>query len=619
MLRMITRLRILVSSLFLTFAVGCGGGSSGVKPTVDAGAPGGAGGTTVPPPSSGTGGLGALMDAGGSGGEGGTTVPLPSGGTGGGGTVVTSAGTGGAGGASTSVTSPADANLAGEETGGQVVADGGEPAEAAAPDVPQLVAVCGDGITSGAETCDDGNTTRGDGCSARCHLEIGYRCSGSPSKCSPTVCGDGKVEGSETCDDGNAMPFDGCSQDCQLEPDCSGSSGCTSACGDGIVLGEECDDGNRADGDGCSSECKTEAGWTCTQPEIGDKMLVPVIYRDFRAHNPTDFESGNSGSYSSQSGIVSATLGANGQPAYSGRASSASIASADSFSQWFTDVSGVNHATAPKLTLWTDGKGNYVNRYGANGEQWDITTPANWCGTVGSELHDASGDPIPCTSQPRVLDGGAAASQTDCLSLEGQGYTQVPGSCKADSSGTYKAKYLVRKTDGNPLFFPVDGDSFTPASERMAATIPPYYDESQTWPYDTDAAGNRVLHNFSFTSEIQSWFRYDASKTYTLDFMGDDDVWVFINQKLVVDLGGIHTPVDGSLVIDTSGKCTTTVTPTEHPGSPSTSTKQTTTLALEDGKVYEIAVFQAERQSNSSTLLITFPAFNSAPSECTPR
>jgi fibro-slime domain-containing protein len=153
----------------------------------------------------------------------------------------------------------------------------------------------------------------------------------------------------------------------------------------------------------------------------------------------------------------------------------------------------------------------------------------------------------------------------------------------------------------------------------MSATIPPYYDESQTWPSDMDAAGNKVLHNFSFTSEIHSWFLYDASKTYTLDFTGDDDVWVFINKKLVVDLGGVHTPVDGSLVVDTSGKCTTTVTPT-YPKSPvPASTKETTTLALEDGKVYEIAVFQAERQSNSSTLLITLPAFNTGPSECTPK
>jgi len=535
----------------------------------------------------------------------------------------TGAGAGGAGGVS--ISDAADANLASAETGEQAT-DGGASAEAAAPDVPHLVDVCGDGIASSAEACDDGNTTSGDGCSASCRIELGYKCSGSPSQCSLTVCGDGKVEGAETCDDGNAMPFDGCSAACQLEPDCSGSS-CTSKCGDGIVLGEECDDGNTASGDGCSSSCKIETGWTCTQPDLGDKMLVPVIYRDFKfsidtASPGNDFENEVTGSYSSFAGMVNATLNASGKPVYSGIGGSAHILSADSFSQWYTNVSGVNHATASKMALWKDGNGNYVNRYGANGEQWNVTASANWCGIVGSEILDVSGKPIPCTYHTHVLDGGGAdggvaVSQTDCQFLEANGYTQMPGSCKADSGGTYSAKYLVRKSDGNPLFFPLDGDPFTPASELTAATIEPHWDDSMTWPYDLDGSGKRILHNFSFTSEIHSWFLYDKTKSYSLDFLGDDDIWVFINKKLVVDLGGIHIAVDGRMVIDANGNCTTTVTPT-YPTSPApTSTKQAATLGLQDGMVYEIAVFQAERQSNGSSLQITFPAFNTAPSTCT--
>jgi len=489
-------------------------------------------------------------------------------------------GAGGTGGLSTSDASLAD--VAGTEMGGQAMSDSGEPAESGAPDAPHVVAVCGDG----------------------------------------------KVEGAETCDDGNAMPFDGCSADCQLEPDCSGSSGCTSKCGDGIVLGEACDDGNTVSGDGCSSSCKIETGWTCTQPVLGDKMMVPVIYRDFKFSKDVvspgnDFENGYVGSYSSFPGMVNATLSAGGKPVYSGIGGSAHVASADSFSQWFTNVSGINHATASKMVLWKDGTGNYVNRYGANGEQWNVTTVANWCGTVGNELLDANGTPIPCTFRPQGLDGGSSdgggsVSQTDCQKLEAQGYAQVSGSCKADSSGTYTAKYIVRKSDGNPLFFPVDGDSFTPASELTAATIEPHWDDSMSWPYDLDSAGKKILHNFSFTSEIHTWFLYDKTKTYSLDFLGDDDIWVFINKKLAVDLGGTHVAVDGRMVLDADGNCTTTVTPT-YPTSPApTSTKQATSLGLQDGSVYEIAVFQAERQSNGSSLQITFPAFSTAPSACTP-
>ncbi|MFN0064581.1 MAG: lectin-like protein [Myxococcaceae bacterium] len=44
---------------------------------------------------------------------------------------------------------------------------------------------CGNGLTSGSETCDDGNTTNGDGCSATCAVEYGFTCSGAtmPGTC----------------------------------------------------------------------------------------------------------------------------------------------------------------------------------------------------------------------------------------------------------------------------------------------------------------------------------------------------------------------------------------------------------------------------------------------------
>src|ERR1017187_8484726 len=61
----------------------------------------------------------------------------------------------------------------------------------------------------------------------------------------------------------------------RIEPDCSSTSGCTSKCGDGIVLNEDCDDGNAGSGDGCSKDCKVEPGWICTQPTLGDNMKVP--------------------------------------------------------------------------------------------------------------------------------------------------------------------------------------------------------------------------------------------------------------------------------------------------------------------------------------------------------
>ena len=43
--------------------------------------------------------------------------------------------------------------------------------------------ICGDGLIEGGETCDDGGTISGDGCSDTCAIEPGYQCTGAPSVC----------------------------------------------------------------------------------------------------------------------------------------------------------------------------------------------------------------------------------------------------------------------------------------------------------------------------------------------------------------------------------------------------------------------------------------------------
>ena len=50
-------------------------------------------------------------------------------------------------------------------------------------------AVCSDGTQEGAEQCDDGNTTNGDGCSSTCAIEPGG-----------SSCGNGVCDSNETCD-----------------------------------------------------------------------------------------------------------------------------------------------------------------------------------------------------------------------------------------------------------------------------------------------------------------------------------------------------------------------------------------------------------------------------------
>ena len=74
-------------------------------------------------------------------------------------------------------------------------------------------------MLGGAETCDDGNTTAGDGCDATCLLEPGWACPLLGKRCQAAMCNDGILAGFEECEDGNALPGDGCDEDCQSECD----------------------------------------------------------------------------------------------------------------------------------------------------------------------------------------------------------------------------------------------------------------------------------------------------------------------------------------------------------------------------------------------------------------
>jgi|GEM_PF-2190772 len=49
------------------------------------------------------------------------------------------------------------------------------------------VEVCGDGIVSDTEECDDGNSEDHDGCSQSCTTEVGYRCESEPSNCTQII------------------------------------------------------------------------------------------------------------------------------------------------------------------------------------------------------------------------------------------------------------------------------------------------------------------------------------------------------------------------------------------------------------------------------------------------
>lgn len=107
------------------------------------------------------------------------------------------------------------------------------------------------------------------------------------------------------------------------------------------------------------------------------------------------------------------------------------------------------------------------------------------------------------------------------------------------------------------------------------------YDEQAFFPIDGRGFIDGFSeHNFHFTTELHFDFSYAGGETFL--FRGDDDVWVFINGHLVIDLGGVHPADEASVSLD----------------------EQAATLGIQPGGKYRMDIFQAERHTDFSTFRI---------------
>lgn len=114
-----------------------------------------------------------------------------------------------------------------------------------------------------------------------------------------------------------------------------------------------------------------------------------------------------------------------------------------------------------------------------------------------------------------------------------------------------------------------------------SAVDEPYKSRGGFYPINGDLFGNysSTGKNYHFTTEVECKFVYVKADNSVFNFTGDDDLWVFIDGKLVMDLGGLHGKQSQTLEINR-------------------------VAGLVDGQAYTLKIFHAERHTTDSNFRI---------------
>ena len=150
---------------------------------------------------------------------------------------------------------------------------------------------------------------------------------------------------------------------------------------------------------------------------------------------------------------------------------------------------------------------------------------------------------------------------------------------------------------------------------------------------DGDSAWNNG-HNYHFTAHLNFDTKIAADGSELFEFSGDVDVWVFLNGRLILDIGGLHEKLDGWFKINADGTISTYVQHVNDTGArislgePSSDFNsyvgplnelirqtygdkyETIDIDLKPGDVVNLDFFYAERSTVESNTKITISNMN---------
>lgn len=418
-----------------------------------------------------------------------------------------------------------------------------------------------------------------------------------------------------------------------------------------------------------------------------DNLCVMRLLAVFRDFSGTHVDFGDHTCSGVAQGAVEDNLDSEGRPVYREGATTPvdpCLSTAQNFSEWYRD-GDYNLRVEKDLVLYADGNGGFVNRYGPNGEPFQAVEGGQsypggatleacqdscrqyvaneqfnagcsyYCDTEAAQvdqiqqrldlLTQAQQDPTLLANDAGVAPSAAEITaeiaelevdlplavtalndcNTTCENGIDKGAAECASTCLPCSSGSgYCTGGTVVEFDGTPLFFPLD-DVTGETADMDQARLPPAYGFNG-WPWEEEVFPGAPLHNFYFTTEIEAVLQLATDSYAELEFLGDDDLWVFINGHLALDVGGLHVPSGGTVTLDaTAGSVENEVWEsdglTTEPSNPSLQTISSdvwtfSDFELEPGTPYTISIFQAERQKEGSSFRLRLTGFDETSVEC---